>query len=109
MLFLVPILMPKDVTRRNRTTYEVGDEEMVGEEEDALYDKKHPSGPHIIRVDSSEPVSTDSSFLTPRMRSPNSLSVQAKDPTMRASWLEVNMAVAGGDPSTLVIERMTSV
>lgn len=111
LLFLVPVLMPPDVRTRNRTAYEIGDEEMA-DEEDALYEKKYLPDDRCEKTTcptDSDPTSTDSSLLSPTLRSPQFLRVQARDPTKRASWLEANVAMVGGDPNVFVVERMTTV
>ena len=111
MLFLVPVLMPPDVITRNRTRYEVATE-VIPDQEDTLYEKKNFSISSIEKTDyptESDPASSDKSLLSPTAVSPQFLRVHAKDPTKRTSWIEATVAMEGGDPSMLVVERMTTV
>ena len=140
LLFLVPFFMPHDMRIRNRMTYDVAVEERA-EDEESICEKQYPFGgrPEIKTEDISDPTSTDSSLLSPPtlgkprsllsvhslLKAPKSmLSVHSREPSLRASWLEVSCAVAGGDPSLLppdvvhrarstphllVVQRMTTV
>ena len=140
LLFLVPFLMPHDMRLRSRVSYDVAVEE-TAEDEENIYEKQYPFGglPEISAEDTSDPTSADSSFLSPPtfakpksllsvnsiLKAPKStLSVNSREPSLRASWLEVSCAVAGGDPSLLppdvvhrarstpnllVVQRMTTV
>jgi hypothetical protein len=151
LLFLVPVLMPHDMRLRDRITYDVAVEERA-EDEESMYEKRYPFGglPEITTEDTSDPTSVDSSLLPPptfsrpksllsvhSLKAPKSLlsvhslkapkstlSVHSREPSLRASWLEVSCAVAGADPSLLppdvvhrakstpnllVVQRMTNV
>jgi hypothetical protein len=139
LLFLVPVLMPHDMRLRDRITYDVAVEERA-EDEESMYEKRYPFGglPEITTEDASDPTSVDSSLLPPptfsrpksllsvhSLKAPKStLSVHSREPSLRASWLEVSCAVAGADPSLLppdvvhrakstpnllVVQRMTNV
>ena len=128
LLFLVPCCMPRDMRLRDRMTYDVGVEERADDEE-SFYEKEYPFGgcPEIKTEDVSDPISTDSSLLSPPglsaprsllsvhstgLRAPKStLSIHSRVPSLRASLLEVSCAVAGADPSLLppdVVNRARS-
>ena len=142
LLFLVPCLVPREVRIRNRMAFDVGIEEIA--EDDSLSEKRLSCGglPVIKTEDVSDPNSTDSSLLSPpplaaqgsflSVRSCNSiksspksmLSIHSREPSLRASRLEVSCAVVGVDPrilpsdvvhrtkstpNFLVVERMTTV
>ena len=176
--------MPRNMRMRNRMAFDVAVEERA-EEEESIYEKEYPFGgcPEIKTEDVSDPISTDSSLLSPptfsKARSllsvhslnpkqntrsllsvhslnpkqntrsllsvhslnpkkntrsllsvhslnpkKNTLSIHSREPSLRASRLEVSCAVAGVDPSLLpadvvrrgkstpnlhVVERMSAV
>ena len=137
LLFLVPCCMPRDELSRHIIVHDIAVEE-TAEEEYNIYDKKYPFGgyPEINIEDSGDPTSTDSSLLSPpalavpksllsvhsihsvhsvrsnKLKAPRStLSVHSREAPLRASWLEVSCAVAGGDPHLLppeVVHRVKS-
>lgn len=140
LLFLVPCCMPRGELLRHTIVYDIGVEE-TAEDEYNIYDKKYPFGgyPEINIEDSGDPTSTDSSLLSPpaltapksllsvhsihsihsvhsvrsnKLKAPKStLSVHSREAPLRASWLEVSCAVAGGDPHLLhpeVVHRVKS-
>lgn len=138
LLFLVPYLMPLDMRLRKRLAVEVAEEERP--EDECIYEKECPFGgyPEIKTEDISNPNLPGSPLLSPPVLKPqrsllsvhstlkaakSTLSVHSREPSLRASWLEVSRAVVGADPSLLppvvnrgrstpnlhVVERMTTV
>lgn len=129
--------MPRGEMLRHKMVYDVDVEEAV-EDDYSTYDKEYPFGgfPEIIMEDNGDPTSTDSSLLSPpalsapksllsvhsihsvhsvrstKLKAPKSmLSVHSREAPLRASWLEVSCAVAGGDPNLLppeVVHRVKS-
>ena len=140
LLFLVPCCMPRGEMLRRKMVYDIGVEE-TAEDDYSIYDKEYPFGgvPEINIEDNGDPTSTDSSLLSPpsfsapksllsvysihsahsvhsvrsiKLKAPKStLSVHSREAPLRASWLEVSCAVAGGDPNLLppeVVHRVKS-
>jgi hypothetical protein len=139
--------MPRNMRMRNRMAFDVAVEERAEEEEESIYEKEYPFGgcPEIKTEDVSDPISTDSSLLSPPTFSKprsllsvhslnpkqntrsllsvhslnpkkntrsllsvyslnpkkNTLSIHSREPSLRASRLEVSCAIAGRDPNLL--------
>lgn len=119
--------MPRDALLRNRLPYDVAVEVRASDEESIYGDEKlYPFGGYPEDTEHiSDPNPADSSFLSPlTLKEPKRPPVHSREPSLRASWLEVSCAVAGGiqnllpvgvihhaksSPNLLVVERMTTV